>query len=342
MYKSMLGIIDATTYYSSMQDLLLHRSLAAVPVGGRYRFIDFILSSMVNSGIDSVAIFPKYQYRSLMDHLGSGKNWDLNRKRDGLFFLPSPENEVTIEGTGNFHHFAHHLDFFYRSKQEYAVISECDIVCNMDLKPILDRHIENNVDITEVTKKGESLNIFIISTSLLIELIETRLQTGYSSINEVVLDLHHDYALAQYEYSNYAYKVSSIKEYMDVNMSLLDPSIWKQLFLPQSPIFTKVKDEPPTHYGKDTIVKNSMVANGCTIKGNIESSVIFRSVRVGENSTIKNCIIMQKVQIGENCVLEHVILDKDVKVEDNVKLIGTQDNPIVIRKGVIQGELMNS
>ena len=112
--KRLLGVIDATTYHDDLEELIIHRSLAAIPIAGRYRLIDFVLSNMVNSEIESVAIFPKFQYRSLMDHLGSGKNWDLNRKRDGLFFFPSPILDGPRSGIGSFNHFAANLDYFYR------------------------------------------------------------------------------------------------------------------------------------------------------------------------------------------------------------------------------------
>ena len=118
MNKRLLGVIDATTVHKDLHELALHRSVAAIPFGGRYRLIDFILSNMVNSGIQSVAIFPKFQYRSLMDHLGSGKNWDLNRKRDGLFFFPSSNLDKTYPGIGSLDHFAENIDFFNRSTQD--------------------------------------------------------------------------------------------------------------------------------------------------------------------------------------------------------------------------------
>ncbi|MEI5909595.1 sugar phosphate nucleotidyltransferase [Bacillus spongiae] len=340
MNKAMLGVIDATTFHDTLEDLLLHRSLAAVPLAGRYRLIDFVLSSMVNSGIESVAIFPKYQYRSLMDHLGSGKNWDLDRKRDGLFFFPAPALETIEDGPGSFNHFAHHMDYFNRSHQDFVVISNCYSISNLDFKAILDRHIAEECDITVVEQKGKSLEIFILSTKLLISLLESRGHTGYTCMQDVLMDS--EYSINTYESTGYVKKVKSIIDYYEANMEILQTSTWKELFKTDNPIYTKVKDEPPTRYMKHSIVRNSMVANGCLIDGTIDRSVIFRSVKIGRGSSLKNCIVMQKSQIGENCVLESVILDKDVKIQDNVKLIGTPEEPIVIRKGIIQGELMNS
>lgn len=338
----LLGVIDATTYHEELEELMIHRSLGAVPFAGRYRLIDFVLSNMVNSDIESVAIFPKFQYRSLMDHLGSGKNWDLNRKRDGLFFFPSPIIEGTSNGIGSFNHFAANLDYFYRSKQEYALIANCYTVFNMDFRPVLDCHIQSGCDVTEIRHQGKSLQMYLIKTSFLIELIKSRDVTGYTCMSDVVSDLNHSYLICSYEYDGFAEMIDSIQKYFHVSLDLLQPQIWKKLFLQERPVYTKVKDEPPTRYLQDAFVRHSMIANGSQIRGNVENSIISRGVKIGKGTVIKNCIIMQKSQIGENCVLESVILDKDVKVESGTVLTGSSQSPFVIRKGTIQGALMNS
>lgn len=341
--KKLLGVIDATTFHEDLNDLIGHRSLAALPFAGRYRIIDFVLSNMVNSGIGSVAIFPKMQYRSLMDHLGTGKNWDLNRKRDGLFFFPSPLVDIENKGIGSFHHFAANLDYFYRSTQEYSLITNCYTVFNMNFASLLDWHIQSECDITEVlNEEGRPMEIYLIKTALLIELIETRMETGYSCMKDVVTDLHHSYAICHYRYKGYSAMVESIQSYFSTSMELLKPEQWKKVFIKEQPIFTKVKDEPPTRYLKGAAVKNSMVANGCLITGSVENSIVSRGVKIGKDSVLKNCIIMQKSQIGDNCQLDYVILDKDVKVEKGTVLSGTPEAPYVIRKGTVQGKVIKS
>lgn len=342
MNKSMLGVIDATTYHESLEDLLVNRSLAAVPIAGRYRLIDFILSNMVNSGIHSVAIFPKYQYRSLMDHLGSGKNWDLNRKRDGLFFFPAPVVDSVDQGMGSFNHFAHHMDYFWRSKQKYALISNCNTIFTTDFNPLLKRHIETGCDITKMNHQDKSMEIYLLETSMLIDLIETREETGYTCMRDVVDDPAGKLRVCDYQYLGYVEKIQCIQSYFNASMNLLKSECWKQLFRKEYPVLTKVKDEPPTRYQKGASVKNAIIANGCFIEGDVQESTVFRGVKIGSGSTVSNSIIMQKSQVGNNCVLEYVILDKDVKIEDNVKLVGSPENPIVIKKGMIQGALMNS
>jgi glucose-1-phosphate adenylyltransferase len=341
--RKLLGVIDATTYHDDLEDLLIHRSLAALPFAGRYRIIDFVLSNMVNSGIRSVAIFPKMQYRSLMDHLGSGKNWDLNRKRDGLFFFPSPIVDHDGNKIGSFEHFAANMDYFYRSTQEYAIIANCYTIFNTDFRPILHSHRQANCDITEIHHPdGSSMEMYLIKTSLLIKLIESRHETGYTCMRDVVTDISGDYTICHYDYNGYAVMIDSIENYFSTSMKLIGSDVWKQLFLKDQPIITKVKDEPPTKYLKGASVKNAMIANGCLISGTVENSIVSRGVKIGKGAVIKNCIIMQKCQIEENCYLDSVILDKDVKVENGTQLTGTAHAPYVIRKGTKQGALMNS
>ncbi|MRX72441.1 glucose-1-phosphate adenylyltransferase [Bacillus lacus] len=342
MAMNMLGIIDATTYKEDISDLIKNRSMAAIPFGGRYRLIDFVLSNMVNSGIRSVAIFPKYQYRSLMDHLGSGKQWDLNRKRDGLFFFPSPTSSQEYDEFASFRQFSDHLDYFSRSSQEYAVIANSYTVCNIDLQKVLHQHLSMGCDITEVTSMGKPLEIYILSKDLLLNLIHGYQHTGFRTLQEAIANEYSQFQVCQYEHGEYAAVVDSIQNYYQYNLDLLKPQVWKQLFMKNRPILTKVKDEPPTKYYKESSVKNSIIANGCKIEGTVENSIIFRSVHVGKGTVIKNSIIMQKSQVQDNCFLENVVLDKDVKLGTGVELRGSIHAPQVLRKGTVQGALMNS
>jgi glucose-1-phosphate adenylyltransferase len=338
----MLGIIDATAYKPEIEDLTLHRSLAAVPFASRYRLIDFVLSNMVNSDIESVAIFPKYQYRSLMDHLGSGKQWDLNRKKDGLFFFPSPHLHNEYDEFGSFRQFSDHIDFFLRSTQEYAVITNSYTVCNIDYRQVLNRHLENGCDITEVSKDGKSLQMYVMSTKLLVDLIHDKEQTGTKTLADVIVENRNNFTICDYEFTGYAAVIDSLSSYYEHSMDMLNPQIWHEIFLKNRPILTKAKDEPPTQYGKDAVVKNSLIANGCKIDGYVENSIIFRGVHIGKDTVIKNSVIMQKSQIGDHCILDHVIADKDVKVLTSSQINGTALLPFVLRKRTIQGAMMNS
>ncbi|MFD3448684.1 sugar phosphate nucleotidyltransferase [Microbacteriaceae bacterium 4G12] len=341
MNESMLGIINATNTFISLKELTLQRSLGALPFGGRYRLIDFMLSNMVHSDIHSVAIFTGHANRSLMDHLGSGKQWDLDRKRDGLFVF-TPNCQCEAEEFGTFTHFARNIDYFLRSKQKYVVITNCHIVATMNFKPILKRHIEVGAHITEVCQGGHSLQTYILEKDLLVSLFEQYKHKGYYSIIDVVREKRQSLHIHPYEYTGYVAIIDSIEGYYEHNLSMLKREVWEQIFVPDAPIFTKVKDEAPTRYTKEAKVINSMIANGSVIEGKVENSMIFRSVKIGKNSIIRNCIIMQKSQVGENCILDGVILDKDVKIEDGTVLTGIPGVPYVVPKGTVQGALMNS
>lgn len=336
MKKSMLGVIDATMLPGEMGDLALYRSPAAIPFAGRYRLIDFVLSNMVNSGVQSVAIFPRSPYRSLMDHLGSGKDWDLNRKRDGLFFFPSPTKE------GQLDRMSEHLDYFHRSDQKYVIVSNCTTVANMDFAPVLDRFIKQNCDVLEVTHKGESTYIYLLSLELLLDLIDRRNETGYESVQAAVEDASSSLIKCQYEFEGFLQRIKTVDDYYQTSMQLLEKDKWSELFNEFQPIYTKVKDEPPTNYLAGSHVTNAMIANGCIISGEVNHSIVFRGVAIGKNSTVKNSIVMQKSKIGENCVLEHVIIDKDVSVQDGAILRGTPEKPLVIKKGSVESAVTSS
>jgi glucose-1-phosphate adenylyltransferase len=186
------------------------------------------------------------------------------------------------------------------------------------------------------------MDIYILEKDLLVKLFMNYEKTGYRSIMDVVDDMNSGYKICNYEFTGYAAVIDSIESYYKHSLELLNPTVWQQVFMKNQPILTKVKDEPPTSYGKDAFVKNCMIANGAIIEGHVENSVIFRGVKVGKGTVIKNSIVMQKGVIGSNCVLDSVILDKDVKVEDGTAIAGKLDSPYLVRKGTVQGALMNS
>ncbi|MFN2747497.1 sugar phosphate nucleotidyltransferase [Bacillus sp. z60-18] len=342
MNKQMLGMIDTAFNQQSLQDLTACRSIGAVPFAGRYRLIDFILSSMVNSGIRSVAVFSKPPYRSLMDHLGSGKEWDLHRKKDGLFFLPSSLPHDDKAGLGSFPMFFEHLDYLERSSQQFAVITNSYTVCQIPFEHVLKRHLESGCDLTEICQEGKPLDMYVIAKKRLKELIEGHRETGLNSFAEAVNKERESLSVSRYEHSGYTAVIDTPDNYLLHSLKLIDPACWRQVFHMDRPVFTKMKNEPPVKYSKTGSVKQSIIADGCVIEGEVENSILFRGVYVGKGTKIKNSIIMQKTQIGEGCRLENVICDKDVKIGQRIEMSGTLDLPFVLKKGAVQGALMNS
>jgi glucose-1-phosphate adenylyltransferase len=336
----MLGIIDASPYTDDLKPLTTHRTFSAIPFAGRYRLVDFMLSNLVNSGIHSVALFPKINSRSLLDHLGSGKEWDLHRKRDGLFVFP-PRADYPLDQSSIVSQLRYHIDYFLRSKQKYAVVTNSCTISNIDFKDVLYHHICSKAHITEVYHKEQSLHLYVLETALLIDLIHQE-SFHVKTLSEFLQSFSSKYSFSRYEHEGHTAVISNISSYFNSSMEMLNRPIWEQLLVKDRPIFTKAKDEPPTHYKKTAVVKNSLIANGCVIEGYVENCIIFRGVKIKKGAIVKNSIVMQKSFVEENSLLNYVILDKDVKVERNAQLVGDIKHPYVIAKGTVQGSLMNS
>lgn len=366
----LMGIINLNEADEFLGELSRHRSLAAVPFAGRYRLIDFVLSGMVNSEISNVGIFIQHKYRSLVDHLRTGKDWDLARKRDGLFVLPPAYTKTPMQvHRGDVENLYSNLDYIHQSRQEYVVITGANIVSNLDFKEVLNFHKSVGADITALYTKANcgthdcirsnildidpdgkvvtikefkdvggyqnmSMEMFIMKKSLLIELVNNAINYGeHDFIKHCILKNVSRLRVYGYHHQGYVARISSLQSYFHHSMELLNPHIWKELFFKSGVIFTKVKDEAPAKFMHDSDVSNSLIASGCYVEGKVENSILFRGVKVQRGAYIKNSIIMQKCNIGSGVVLENVICDKDVYITANKQLKGESSYPLVIKKG---------
>lgn len=366
--SNIIGIINTVNEQDRLEELTYHRCIASVPFGGRYRLVDFILSSMVNSGITNVAVLAHTKYRSLMDHLGSGKEWDLDRKRSGLFILP-PVNEGMEAIKGDLHALYGHRDFLYRSSEEFVLITRSHMVCNIDFSDLQHHHVTMGADITVMYKETEepgamtrrlitnakgkvtsvrerngwqqgnkvSMEIFFLRKSLLLQLMENALAEGHDNlVRDAFLKNMDHLNIYGYRYQGYLGVVNTLQSYYKHSMNMLNPSIWRELFFQPGLVYTKIKDEPPTRYQSSSKTRNCLVANGCVIEGNVENSILFRGVKVQKGATVKNSIILQNGIIHENADIEHVILDKEVIIGAGRILKGHDLAPfIAVKKKVI-------
>lgn len=375
MKNDMLGLIFAENPEASMGELTSKRCLAAVPVGGRYRIIDFMLSNMVNSHMIKVGITTPINYQSLTDHLGTGKDWDLDRKDNGLFILPPKDTGDSPEPVqGGIDVIQGVTTFLEKSRQEYAMVTDCNTICNISFSDALKFHMEQEADITliyatvdKLTKRALKRNIlldmneekrvtdlwvypskqetnytylhmFIINRELLLDLVNDAVSHGKHSLSkDIFLPNLNKLKICGYEYKGYKKKIDSIQSYFEFNLELLNKEVRDELFGRQTdkPIYTKIKDMVPTKYGKNCEVSNSFIADGCVIEGDVKNSILFRGVHVGKGANVENCIIMQDSQIMENCLLENVIFDKEVVLRSGKKLVGQDTYPMVIGKGTI-------
>lgn len=375
MQKNVFGLVYAGEENINLRELVNLRSVSALPVAGRYRVIDFVLSNMVNSGIRNVGIITKKNYQSLMDHLGSGKEWDLSRKNDGLFILPPYD---TFENSGTHQGLVDTIKgagaYLRRVSQPYCLLTGSYTIFNSVYDDMFRQHIETGADITimynvesdpatapavkfrdvrldvdadgrvtdmqlksNVSKSTKvGMDVYLIKKDLLEFLIDDAMaHSKYDLVNDVIIGNLNKLKIYGYEHKGYVARMNSVASYYKVNMDFLNPQVQKDLFYTGNAIYTKTKDEPPAKYGKEAVVTNSLVASGCVIEGEVENSVLFRGVHVAKGAKVKNCIIMQDSQIYENAVIDKVILDKKVNIRPYSNLVGNKAYPVIIPKGAI-------
>ena len=367
-----VGIIFSNIHDNNIPELVRVRSFGSIPFGGRYRLIDFPLSNMVNSGIDTVGIITKSNYQSLMDHVGSGKDWDLARKDGGLIILPpfGDANSGSLRNT-RLEALKGATSFLFRADEEYVVMTDCDSVCRINYNEVLEYHIRNQADITLIYTKripiagsdnysttfnvnnegrivgltyksqpdGKQanlfINMFIMKKTLLQNIVMDSISHNKKSFtNDIIAENLKSMKIMGFEHKGFYAGISSLQSYYDNNMAMLNKDIRNEIFGDRS-VFTKIRDSAPTKYGNSAIVKNSMIADGCIIEGEVENSIIFRNVKVGRGCKIKNSIVMQNTVLGENSTLTCIITDKNVTIKDRVNLSGDTSHPFYVGKGIM-------
>ena len=371
------GLIFSNIHDASIPELTKPRTMASIPFGGRYRLIDFALSNMVNSDITTVGLITHDNYQSLLDHIGTGKDWDLARRSGGIRILP-PFITSSSRGDGKLYQTRLEAlvgvkNFVENCGADNVIISDCNMICNIDFTDALNAHISNNADITVITKlvntrelkfpldkyirvvkydengeitdycaydnqEGElhiNTNMMIIKRSYLLSIINEAESRGYDSFTKDVMLRHlGKHRFFAFEYDGYFNYIDSMQKYFFCNMKMLDSSKRKLVFhVKNRPIYTKVRNSAPTRYTESAKVTNSIIADGCVIEGVVENSILFRGVKVGKGTVIKNSILLQNTYTGDDVYLNCVVTDKDVTIKDGKMLSGHETLPFYIGKG---------
>lgn len=367
----MTGIIFSNVYDTSLGDLTMRRTVASLPFGGRYRFVDFVLSNMVNSNISSIGLITKYNYQSLMDHLGSGLEWDLSRKNASFYILPPFASGITNVYRGNLEALSNAVQFLQSNKPDYVVMCDTTVICNIDYERALKSHIESGADVTVIANReltafeadsndlmlltdkdgmatdltigqhpGEGalvgMGMFIMERNFLISIINNYVSRGrYSFEKDFLLSrfVEGDIKIKVHEFGGAVLRNHNIVSYFKNNFKIMKEDIRADIFKRNHPIYTKVRDEAPAFYGETCSVSDCIVADGCTVAGRVEGSVIFRDVTIDEGASVKNSIIMQGTSIGKGAKIENAIIDKDVTVTPGAVLIGGSSSPVIVHKG---------
>lgn len=370
MAKNVVGIVYSNSYDSCLKDLTQKRTMASVLYGGRYRLIDFVLSNFVNSGMSRVGLITNSHYRSLMDHVGNGRPWDLARKVDGLYLLP-PFNPSHAEhdSTNKLEVLGRIKDFLKICNEEYILLSDTNFICNIDLAEVFDFHSEKDADITIVYKKGNlpkldnmmsltvdanskitgvavdpqqtenvnfSTNIILIRKALFETLVSDAISVGHTSFEKDIIQKNVERLnIYGYEFKGWGCEIDSLTSYFDANMALLDRDTRKDLFNKDRPIYTKVRNDMPVRYGVSSNIDNSLIADGCIIEGTVKNSIIFRGVTVARGAVVENSIIMQDSFVSENVKLNCVIMDKSSVITPNKNLSGDKSYPFMVGKHIV-------
>ena len=372
------GLVFSNIHDESLPELTRLRTMASVPFGGRYRLIDFALSNMVNSGISKVGVITHYNYQSLLDHIGTGKDWDLARRSGGIKILPPFITAYDAKGIGQLYNTRLEalmgvVNFISRCTEDVIVLSDCDTICNIDISDVIDQHEESGADITIVVKRvdhpglcsprhsiivsdeeGKSIdateysediqpgqdvstNIMVINRMYLLNIVNDAAAHGYTSFFRDVISRNIGRAnFRVYRHDGYYALISSLAVYFDCSMQLLRPEVREALFgVPERPVYTKVRNSAPTIYRTGSSVGNAIIADGCTIEGRVENSIIFRGVKVGRGSVVRNSILLQDTVIGSGVSLNCVVTDKNAVVRDGRQLSGHETMPFFIGKGIM-------
>lgn len=368
-----MGIIFANIYDSSLGELTNKRTMASLPYGGRYRQIDFTLSNMSNSGIRHIGIISRYNYQSLMNHIGSGQEWDLELEEFGLEFLtPNSSTDVSVSVRGKLEALYASIDYLELANVDYVILADSGVLCNMDMNALLECHIASGKDMTVAAKagiangkkqldlalklnsKGEvsdlavdyqadksylaGMDIYVIGREKLVSLVrESVARNLYKLERDMIMKQYYDKKLTVgvYQFPGVAMFNESTLEYYQNSMALAKKEIRADLFHGAHTIYTKVRDQVPSYYGENADINECVVADGCMIDGSVTGSVLFRQVTIEEGAQVQNCVLMNDCTIGAGSEVRYAILDKDVVVRPGAKLIGTPDNPVIVKRGDI-------
>ena len=366
-----MGIIFASIRDNALGDLTHKRTMAAVPYGGRYRQIDFLLSNMTNSAIRHIGIITKHKHQSLMNHIGSGQEWDLDLEEGGLEFLTPFALDHNGLYRGKLDELNSAMNFLKISNEDYVVLADSGMLCAIDFREVIADHVASGADVTVVVKDGvsdgkkpldlgvkldadgkiadvivglnaqkdylASTGIFVMRREKLMALVEDAVaHDRYHFERDIVLHGFADKKLVinAYRFDGVVLFNESVSEYYENTMKLLDPEIRHGLFnRPNLTVYTKVRDEVPSSYGEGSEIDNCLVADGCVLCGKAENTVFFRGAKLAKTAHVRDSIIMQETVIGEGADLQYVILDKDVTVRPGKKLCGTREHPIVLKRG---------
>lgn len=372
MFKA-FGIVTSSgrnIYVDGMQD---YRPIGAFSFLGRYRVIDFPISNMSNSNIDRIQVYIKSNPRSLVEHIGTGRHYNINSKSGKVQLLFSENGNPDDIYNTDISCYLENMESLSRMKHPYVVIAPSYMVYSIDFSQLLKTHIASEADITLLyhsvnnaknafldcttlslnRQKGvtsmelnhgntEKQNIFmdtyVMKTELFIELVKkAKALSSMYTLADIVGDECRDKNLdiRGVAHKGFFATITDFQSYYKANMDLLDYKAAQELFHEDWPIYTRTNDSCPTQYFDTAEVRNSVISNGCQIEGTVENSVIGRGCIIKKGAVIKNSVVLAEVTIGEDVIVENVVVDKWAQLIHKKEIISPEDKPGYIRRNDI-------
>lgn len=367
MYKA-FGIVNPSGRHIWVEGLESYRTIGAFSFLGRYRVIDFPISNMSNSGIDRIQVYIRRKPRSLTEHLGTGRHYNINSKRGKLQILFSESGgEHDIYNT-DIAAYLDNIECIERMHHPYVVIAPSYMVYSMNYDSLIKTHIESGADITLLyhsvdnakeaflncnildlnRQKGvlsieqnhgnaKNRNIFmdtyVMKKELLVELIHKakKLSSMYTLADIINYECN-ELDIRGVAHRGFFATITDFKSYYDANISLIDFKTAMSLFDDDWPIYTRTNDSCPTQYFETANVKTSVVSNGCLIEGTVENSVIGRGCVIKKGAVVKNSIVLSGAVIGAGAHVENQVVDKRAKVIHAKEIIAAPEKPGYIRR----------
>lgn len=359
-----IGLVTANYEVAGYGELTKKRPPASLPFDGRYRLMDFALSNLVNSRITTVGLITPYYYRSILDHVGAGKEWGLDRKDGGLFILPGTVFGVKEADTARFlfRDVIHNESYLQQGDADYILVTSCSMIYNMDYRPMIEQHelsgrpmtflykkmtrssphpgyymdLDGKGRVVGLEKKAEGENLFldafIINKTFLLRMIRDFRAQGFMDFLSILAENLEDIHVGAYAFDGYVGFTDGIGDYMRTSREMLDPAVRRQVYPPERQVVTKIHDTPPALYQPGSSVRNSVMTAGSIIEGTVENSIVSRGVRVRKGAVVRNAVLMEGCVVGEGAWLEHVVCDKNVTISDSTCITGSPEHPCIIPK----------
>ncbi|WP_035768176.1 glucose-1-phosphate adenylyltransferase subunit GlgD [Butyrivibrio sp. NC2002] len=368
MANKAFGVINSAANYIRVEGLHDYRPIGAFTFLGRFRVIDFPISNMSNSGFDRIHVYLNSRPRSIVEHIGSGRHYNINSKRGNLQLLFTQNNGASSIYNTDINAYMENLEQIERMPQEYVVIAPSYMVYKQDYQQLLDEHVASGTDITllyhkvdqakeyfracnvvtlnkqkgvesltrnmgTAKEKNISMDTYVMKKDIFIELIKkSRKESSAYSLADMIAIACKEYDVRGYQHKGYFAAITSLDDYFRSNMELLDFDVAEDFFKDDWPFYTKTTDACPTQYFHGAKVSNSMICNGCLIEGNVENSIIGRNVHVGKGAVIKNSIILAYSDIADGVYIENAVIDKWADIRNVKKIVSDSVTPAYVKR----------